>query len=70
MAAHDQEKAYSVAQLADLWGCSRDLIYDLIASGRLESFNLGSGRAKTRVTATAAAAYRQKQARTARRSAA
>jgi hypothetical protein len=49
---------YSVATLAEMWGCSRVHIYDLIGTGQLATVQLGTGtRAKTRITATAAAAF-------------
>lgn len=34
--------ALSVSQVAERWQCSRDAVYDLINSGRLRAFRVGS----------------------------
>lgn len=34
--------ALSVAQVAERWQCSRDAVYDLINSGQLRAFRVGS----------------------------
>jgi len=34
-------KPYSVASLADYWGCGTDTVYSLIHSGDLSAFRLG-----------------------------
>jgi excisionase family DNA binding protein len=44
---------YSVKTLAEMWECSDDHIYDLIAKGELSYVPLGIGRAKTRIPASA-----------------
>jgi hypothetical protein len=48
---------YSVRTLAGMWECSVDHIYDLIARRELASTQLGTGRAKTRISAAAAADF-------------
>ncbi len=45
----EPETLWTVAQLADAWTVSKTFIYDLIAAGELESFDIGHGRAKTRI---------------------
>lgn len=35
-------KYYTPNELADLWRCSRDIVYDLLTSGRLKGFKLGN----------------------------
>lgn len=62
------EAQLTVAEVAKLWRCSRNLVYDLISSGRLRSVNLTDGRAKTRIPESALAEYLA--ARTRKRSAA
>lgn len=47
------EVLYPVAEVAALWRCSVDHVYDLIARGELRTVPLGIGRAKTRVPASA-----------------
>jgi excisionase family DNA binding protein len=51
------EAQLTVAEVAKLWRCSRNLVYDLISSGRLKSVNLTDGRAKTRIPESALAEY-------------
>lgn len=51
------EDLYTVIELAALWRCSRDHIYDLIAHRELTTVQVGIGRAKTRIPASAAAAF-------------
>jgi excisionase family DNA binding protein len=34
-------KAYSVARLAEEWGCSRRSVYTLIDEGKLHAFSIG-----------------------------
>lgn len=57
------EPWHTVAELADAWRCSKDFIYDLISRGELRSLNLGSGRAKTRIPASAVTEYEERQTR-------
>ena len=52
-----------VAEVAKLWHCSKNRIYDLIASGELRSVNLTRGRAKTRIPASALAEFVEKNTR-------
>ncbi len=47
-------RPYSVAQLADRWGCSDSMIRKLINQGQLKCFRLGS---LIRIAATEVAAY-------------
>lgn len=48
---------YPVSELAAMWRVSIDHIYDLIAKGQLRTVQLGIGRAKTRIPASAAAEF-------------
>ena len=34
-------KVYTVPELAELWRCSPDIVYDLLRTGRLKGFRLG-----------------------------
>lgn len=51
------EVLYPVSELAELWRCSDQHIYNLIARRELRSIHLGIGRAKTRIPASAAAEF-------------
>lgn len=51
------EKLYPVAAVAELWHCSPDHIYHLIAQGQLAATQLSTGRAKTRIAESELAAY-------------
>lgn len=51
------EALLPVAEVARLWRCSRDHVYDLISAGELRTVNLGTGRAKTRVPESSLAQY-------------
>ncbi|GAA1550678.1 hypothetical protein GCM10009827_084170 [Dactylosporangium maewongense] len=55
------EILYTVSELAALWRCSKNFIYDEISRGRLQSVNLGAGRAKTRIPESIADEYWKKQ---------
>lgn len=55
------EELYPVKDVAALWHCSVDLIYDLIAAGKLRTVQVAIGRAKTRVPASALAEFVAKQ---------
>lgn len=59
-----------VAELAALWRCSPDHIYDLIADGSLRSVQIAKGRAKTRIPESAAADFIAKQLKPSRKAAA
>ena len=58
------EALYPVTEVAALWRCSVDHVYDLINAGKLRTVNLGRGRAKTRVPESAMTAYVAALART------
>ena len=64
------EPLYPVREVALLWFCSEDHVYDLINTGQLGSVQLGIGRAKTRVPASAMAKFIEKRSTPARRRAA
>ena len=36
-------KYYTIKELAALWRCSTDVIYDLLRSGKLHGFKIGGG---------------------------
>lgn len=48
------EELLPVAEVAQRWRCSKNHVYDLIANGELRAVHLGTGRAKTRISASAA----------------
>lgn len=55
---------YTVAEIAKLWRCSRQHIYNEIARGRLVATQAaGGGRAKTRVAESALADYVRQNSR-------
>ena len=39
--AADDQKYYTPQTLAQLWVCSKDVVYDLLRSGKLRGFRLG-----------------------------
>lgn len=51
------EVLHTVPEVADMWRCSDDTVYRLIAAGKLRSCDIGTGRAKTRVPASALAEF-------------
>jgi excisionase family DNA binding protein len=51
------EILYPVSEVAELWRCSREHVYEQIRKGRLKTVNLAKGRAKTRVPESALNAY-------------
>lgn len=51
------EALLPVSEVAALWRCSPDHIYDLIAAGHLPALNLARGRAKTRIPESALADF-------------
>ncbi|MES2211483.1 MAG: helix-turn-helix domain-containing protein [Chloroflexota bacterium] len=51
------EALLPVSEVAELWRCSKNHIYDLISAGTLRSVNLAGGRAKTRIPESALAEY-------------
>lgn len=55
--AKPAEPLLPVSEVAQLWRCSPDHVYALIAAGELASLNLGRGRAKTRIPESALADY-------------
>jgi excisionase family DNA binding protein len=58
-------RALSVAKAAEHLDVSRGHVYGLIASGELPSFDLGHGRAKTRVLVSDLDAFVRSRIRTA-----
>ena len=52
--------AYSVKRLAEKWECSERHIYNLIASGHLESFSIGTRRG-TRISDEEVSKWESKQ---------
>lgn len=57
------EALLPVTEVAELWRCSRDHIYSLIARGELRSVDVGHGRAKTRIPESALADYIRRHSR-------
>lgn len=57
MTRRPPETLHTVAELAAAWRCSKNHIYDLIASGALRSVNLTKSRAKTRIPESAVADF-------------
>ncbi len=53
------EKFFTVAEVADSWACSPDHVYRLIARRELAAIDIGIGKPKLRVAASALAAYRE-----------
>ncbi|HEX6873028.1 MAG TPA: helix-turn-helix domain-containing protein [Micromonosporaceae bacterium] len=58
------EVMHTVKELAGIWRCSVAHIYNLINTRRLRSTDIGVGRAKTRIPASAAADYIRRNSRT------
>lgn len=51
-------RCYTVAELADLWGCGKTFVYDEVAAGRLPTIQFGRGdRNKLRINEADAAAW-------------
>lgn len=50
---------YPVTEVARMWRCSAEHVYEQIRRGRLRTVNVAHSRAKTRVPASAIAAYLQ-----------
>lgn len=55
------EELLPVAEVAARWRVSKNYVYDQIASGALRAVHLGTGRAKTRIPASAAAEFISKR---------
>lgn len=53
------ETLYRVAEVAALWRCSREHVYEQIRRGRLRTVNIGTGRARTRVPESALSEFTQ-----------
>lgn len=51
------EILYPVSEVAALWRCSAEHVYEQIRKGRLKTVNLANGRAKTRIPESALNAY-------------
>jgi len=47
------EALIPVAEVAVMWRCSKNYVYDRISDGSLRSVNLPAGRAKTRIPESA-----------------
>lgn len=58
---------FTIPETATRLRCSRDHVYDLITRGELAATDIGCGRAKTRVSEAALAAYVAVRTRPARR---
>lgn len=71
MNAKKAEVLYPVTEVAEMWRCSDDQIYRLIAAGRLRSVDIGIGAAKTRIPESALAEFvaKNKNARKEKRAA-
>jgi excisionase family DNA binding protein len=61
------EALLPVSEVAQLWRCSRDHIYDLIAAGKLPVVDIGHGRSKTRIPESALRDYERRNTRRAPR---
>jgi len=57
------EALLPVIEVARLWRCSRQHIYDLIADGELRVVDVGRRRAQTRVPASSLDEYVERKAR-------
>lgn len=57
------EALLPVSEVAKLWRCTPQHVYNLIAMGRLRVVDLGMGRAKTRVPESALAEYISRNSR-------
>lgn len=60
------EPLLPVTEVAALWRCTRQHVYNEIARGRLRIVQLGSSRTKTRVPASALTEYVRRNERQAR----
>lgn len=54
------EALLPVTEVAALWRCSARHVYRLIAHGQLRTVQIGNGRAKTRVPASALIEFERK----------
>lgn len=61
------EALLPVSEVAQLWRCTRDHVYSLIAAGELRVVNIAKGRAKTRIPESALAEYVRRNERRATR---
>lgn len=57
------ETWFTVAEVAEAWRVSLNYVYDLIAKNEIRSTDLGHGRAKTRIPASAIAEFEAKRTR-------
>lgn len=53
----EPERLFTVEEVAATWSCSKNLVYNLIRDRKLRAVNIGIGRAKMRVPASAIDAY-------------
>lgn len=51
------EILYPVSEVAEMWRCSAEHVYEQIRRGRLRTVNIARGKAKTRVPESALAEY-------------
>lgn len=63
MTAARVEPMLTVAEVAKLWRCSKNYVYDRISTGELGAVDMPSGRAKTRIPESAVAAFIAKNTR-------
>jgi len=56
------EPLYSVKNVADLWNCSPNHVYALIAAGELKTVDAGLTAAKTRIPESALAEFVERRA--------
>lgn len=57
------EEMLPVRRVAELWHCSRDHVYELIAGGHLRAVNVAIKGSQMRVPASAIAEYVRKNSR-------
>lgn len=57
------EALLPVTEVAKLWRCTIQHVYNEIARGRLRSVNISAGRAKTRIPESALAEYVERNTR-------
>jgi len=57
------ETLYPVAEVAEMWRCSREHVYEQIRRGRLRSVQIGTGKAKTRIPESALTDFVEKNSR-------
>lgn len=58
----EAERLYTVAEVAELWSCSRQHVYNLIARGELRRSDIGIRGAETRIPASVLAEFVERRA--------